>query len=359
MPSQEYAPVRQSPGDALGSLAAGTPYNSATTLMIGGGGIIFFLGIYGFLQERLMSLPYDNEYFKNTLFLVLNNRCVAIIFAAAMIHRNAESWRNVPPLWKYFLISVSNVLATYCQYEALKYVSFPVQMLGKSAKMVPVMVWAKLVSNKTYRVNEWVISFGVTGGCMLFGMSGSINSSRAKQEDSIYGIVLLMGYLGADGFTSMFQEKLFAEHKTSKYNQMLYINGTSAIMSLGSLLASNTLGSAIAFCYAHPAFFVDSVVLSLSATAGQFCIYTTIKEFGAVVFAACMNVRQVTNITISLIYYGHMISLGQFVGLAMVFGFLFYKVKLSKEKEDEKKKASASLEDSELPTVGKSAEGKP
>merc|ERR1712139_429014 len=89
--------------------------------------------------------------------------------------------------------------------------------------------------------------------------------------------------------------------------------------------------------------FVDSVVLSLSATAGQFCIYTTIKEFGAVVFAACMNVRQVTNITISLVYYGHMISLGQFVGLVMVFGFLFYKVKLSKQKEDEQKKANASL----------------
>lgn len=72
-----------------------------------------------------------------------------------------------------------------------------------------------------------------------------------------------------------------------------------------------------------------------------------------------MNVRQVTNITISLLYYGHMISMGQFVGLVMVFGFLFYKVKLSKQKEDEKKKASASIEDSELPTVGKSAEGRP
>ena len=31
-----------------------------------------------------------------------------------------------------------------------------------------------------------------------------------------YGLILLMGYLGADGFTSMFQEKLFADHKTSK-----------------------------------------------------------------------------------------------------------------------------------------------
>merc|ERR1719281_1808960 len=140
---------------------------------------------------------------------------------------------------------------------------------------------------------------------------------------------------------------------------MLYINGTSAIMSLSSILAAGSLGSSISFCMAHPSFFIDSVVLSLSATAGQFCIYTTIKEFGAVVFAACMNVRQVTNITISLLYYGHMISMGQFIGLVMVFGFLFYKVKLSKQKEDEKKKAASSVEDSELPTVGKSAEGKP
>jgi len=51
-----------------------------------------------------------------------------------------------------------------------------------------------------------------------------------------------------------------------------------------------------------------------------------------------------------------MISLGQFVGLVLVFGFLFYKVKLSKEKEDEKKRASASVDDSELPTIGKSSD---
>ena len=91
--------------------------------------------------------------------------------------------------------------------------------------------------------------------------------------------------------------------------------------------ARDTRARSIGFCVAHPSFFIDSVVLSMSATAGQFCIYTTIKEFGAVVFAACMNVRQVTNITVSLLYYGHMISSGQFVGLVLVFGFLFYKAR--------------------------------
>ena len=57
-----------------------------------------------------------------------------------------------------------------------------------------------------------------------------------------------------------------------------------------------------------------------------------------------------------MLYYGHMISSGQFVGLVLVFGFLFYKVKLSKDKEDEKKRASASVDDSELPTIGKSSD---
>merc|ERR1719181_1385406 len=107
-----------------------------------------------------------------------------------------------------------------------------------------------IVAGKSYGWREWMISLGVTGGCVVFLMTGAIGTKHTEQGDSVYGLVLLMGYLGADGFTSMFQEKLFAEHKTSKYNQMLYINGTSAVMSLGSLIASNPLGSSIAFCVA-------------------------------------------------------------------------------------------------------------
>merc|ERR1719502_2572804 len=111
---------------------------------------------------------------------------------------------------------------------------------------------------------------------------------------------------------------------------MLYINLCSGIMSFGWLCMppEPQILEALGFCSRHPSVLWHAGFLAMSATSGQFCIYSTIKEFGAVVFAACMNVRQVTNITISLLYYGHMISLGQFIGLVLVFGFLFYKVKL-------------------------------
>ena len=38
--------------------------------------------------------------------------------------------------------------ATTCQYEALKYVSFPVQTLGKCAKMIPVMIWGYAINGR-------------------------------------------------------------------------------------------------------------------------------------------------------------------------------------------------------------------
>ena len=52
------------------------------------------------------------------------------------------------PSYAYAAVSLSNVVATTCQYEALKYVTFPLQTLGKTAKMIPVMVWGSLIGGK-------------------------------------------------------------------------------------------------------------------------------------------------------------------------------------------------------------------
>merc|ERR1712216_530170 len=252
------------------------------------------------------------------------NRSVAVIFALVMIAIKGESYSNSAPLWKYLAISFSNVYASTCQYEALKYVSFPVQMLGKSFKMMPVMVWGMAVSGKRFSVSDWMIAFGVTGGVVEFLMTGPI-SSHGDQGNSSYGLMLLGGFLALDGFTSTFQEKLFKEHTTTKYNQMLYINLGSCVISSSTLILSGRLSEALAFTTAHPAFVQDAMSLSASAVAGQWFIYSQVKEFGALVFAATMNVRQVVSILISYAKYGHSITMLQIVGLCIIFGALFYK----------------------------------
>lgn len=273
-----------------------------------------------------MSMPYGNPpvKFTDSVFLVFCNRFFAVIFAFSMVVGKGEAYVNSAPLWKYLAISFSNVYASTCQYEALKYVSFPVQMLGKSFKMMPVMVWGMIVSGKSYGVSDWLIAGAVTGGVTEFLMTGPISSS-GDESSSTYGLLLLAGFLLLDGFTSTFQEKLFKDHVTSKYNQMFYINLGSCVISSFTLFASGRFSHAIGFAAVHQAFVWDSMTLSGAAVAGQWFIYSQVKEFGALVFAATMNVRQVVSILISYAKYGHSITSLQILGLVLVFAGLFYK----------------------------------
>jgi len=303
-----------------------TTLESASWCCFYGAGIIVCLVIYGLLQERIMSMPYGDppEYFTDSVFLVFCNRMVAVLFAIVMVGVKGESYANAAPFWKYLAISFSNVYASVCQYDALKYVSFPVQMLGKSFKMMPVMIWGMIVSGKRFTLTDWLIAFSVTGGVVEFLMTGPITSSSDTGNSST-GLALLGAFLALDGFTSTMQEKLFKEHVTSKYNQMLYINFGSCCISSFTLFASGNVPKALAFAQTHPAFWNNAMSLSAAAVAAQWFIYSQVKEFGALVFAATMNVRQVVSILISYAKYGHSITALQVVGLVIIFGALFYK----------------------------------
>lgn len=319
-------------------------WQSAANCAFNGIGIITMLGFYGVIQERIMSEPYDNDFFKISVFLVLCNRIVAILYALGMIGYKGEEFGNKAPVWKYLAISFSNVAATWSQYEALKYVSFPVQMLGKSFKMMPVMVWGIVISRKKYKAEDWLIATAVTGGVTQFLLTGEISAKHAPRGNSIYGLILMLAYLACDGFTSTYQEKLFKEHKTSKYNQMLYVNSSSAMVALGSLVLSGNVSTALTFCTAHSLFVTHAMALSVAAVAGQYFVLTQVKEFGALVLAATMNLRQVISILASYIMYSHPISKLQVLGLFFVFGALFYKSYAGMSKEGGGKASGRNIE---------------
>mmetsp|Transcript_12297 Transcript_12297/g.21001 ORF Transcript_12297/g.21001 Transcript_12297/m.21001 type:complete len:387 (+) Transcript_12297:3-1163(+) len=296
--------------------------------------IIGSLMLYAVLQERIMTRPYGNdaqgnngEYFENSLFLVLNNRFAAALVAAAILigKRDIEQLKNVAPLHKYFMISVSNVLATTCQYEALKYVTFPTQTLFKCGKMVPVMIWGTLISRKKYGIIDYMIAVIVAIGCTIFTTSGNIASSRGSPNSSLVGLVLMAGYLGFDGFTSTFQEKLFGSYEMSMYNQMMYVNLCSGLMSLVMLLISGKFVQTLQFASKYPKIVGDATTLSFSAVSGQFAISYTIKNYGALVYATIMTVRQLLSVITSNILFGHNITMLQWISTVAVFGALLFR----------------------------------
>jgi len=109
---------------------------------------------YGVIQEKIMTKPYgvdesgEGILFPYSAFLVFNNRIVSVLGSAVILTLQGESLGNIAPVASYFGISFSNVVATFCQYEALKWVSFPTQTLGKCGKMIPVMILGMLISER-------------------------------------------------------------------------------------------------------------------------------------------------------------------------------------------------------------------
>lgn len=98
---------------------------------------------WGVVQEQLMTQEYTLGRFKSAVFCVFMNRFLALFVALALV-LTKKFTSNVPineaPFYLYAPSSISNSLSSFAQYEALKYVSFPTQVLSKSCKLIPVML---------------------------------------------------------------------------------------------------------------------------------------------------------------------------------------------------------------------------
>lgn len=321
-------------------------------------GVIGCLVAYGILQERIMQEPFGGEAFSYSLFLVLCNRILTCSVALSMLLLHGQDLRPVAPIYSYAAVSVSNTVATFCQYEALKHVSFPVQTLGKCAKMIPVMLWGTVIMRKRYGAKDYLSAGLVTLGCTLFLMTGAVKSRRAAADSSTLGVGLMLGYLGFDGFTSTFQDKLFKGFQMTIHNQILYVTVCSAAFSALGLVARGQLLPALAFLAAHPEALRSILALSAASTCGQLFISHTIKSYGALIFATVMTTRQFLSILLSCLLFRHPLTPGQWVGTAMVFGTLYHKGFSRgppKPKADAPAAAAAAAAETEPLTAGEPA----
>ena len=99
---------------------------------------------WGVLQERIMTIPYGQngdlsvagEKFTNSQFLVFMNRISAFLVAGVIVFIKDQP-RHRAPCYKYSFSSFSNIMSSWFQYEALKFVSFPTQVIAKSTKVIP------------------------------------------------------------------------------------------------------------------------------------------------------------------------------------------------------------------------------
>ncbi|CAF4573977.1 unnamed protein product, partial [Rotaria sp. Silwood2] len=91
----------------------------------------------------------------------------------------------------------------------------------------------------------------------------------------------------------------------------------------------------ILFMQRHQSFLIHAFATSICSSIGQLFIFSTIEEFGPVVFTIIMTIRQAFSILLSCIFYGHHLSwysiLGIHIAFLTIFIHAFYQFKRNKQ----------------------------
>lgn len=300
-----------------------------------------FLGLqvsyltWGVLQEKIMTQKYyavvstEGQRFKDSQFLVFVNRVLAFLLSGAYLLL-APQPRHVAPIYKYSYCSFSNIMSSWCQYEALKFVSFPTQVLAKASKIIPVMLMGKVVSRKSYECYEYVIAATISLGMVLFLLSRDSSGAHTTTTSTTFsGIVILAGYMVLDSFTSNWQSELFRTYHMSSAQMMCSVNFFSCLLTLVSLLQQGALFDSLHFMLQFHSFFYDCLLLSICSATGQLFVFYTISQFGPVVFVITMTVRQAVAVLLSCVIYRHTLAPLGIVGVVVIFASIFAKTYLN------------------------------
>ncbi|CAM6022174.1 unnamed protein product [Sphagnum balticum] len=289
----------------------------------------------GIVQENVSTTRYGEkeERFEHLVFLNLAQNVVCFIWSLLMLQLWPNKKGTQAPLTAYWTASISNAIGPACGIVALKYISYPAQVLAKSSKMIPVMFLGALVYGVHYTIREYLCTFLVAGGVSLFALFKTHSKvvSKIASPNAPFGYALCFLNLALDGFTNATQDAVTKRYpKTNAWHMMLGMNLWGSIYMVIYMFGfpSGNGWAAVEFLRQHPKAAWDIFLFCLCGAVGQNFIFLTISRFGALTNTTITTTRKFISILISSLWNRNPLSFQQWTGVVMVFTGLSYQIYL-------------------------------
>lgn len=207
-------------------------------------------------------------------------------------------------LFRYLQCSVFITSAAPFGFAALSYISYPAMVLGKSCKLVPVMIMNVLLYRRKFAPHKYLVVFMVTAGITIFMGMGDEKKGKSKhgggtQVQTPYANMIGIGYLlinlALDGATNSTQDEIFTRHKVTGQQMMFWINVFCTLLTTSmSVLplpyipvihpshdGKSELMGALTFISTHPTVITPLAQFALTGALGQLFIFETLQHFGS------------------------------------------------------------------------------
>lgn len=290
--------------------------------------IICFSGIMGSFVAYGLLLEYatsGGKHLHELSFLFVTSLLYTVTASVGRYARG-EKPSTIPPA-QFAVLGLTSMGSTFFSVRALRYVIFPIQVLAKSCKPVPVMLMGA-VMGKRYPLKKYMKVGLIVAGVGLFMGGGNGTKSKTSSTNSdvdtekdassqLIGVTFLFISLCFDGGTGAYEDKLMSVHSVGPFDLMYNIQLGKTILAGIGLIVLNQVHVFVRMCQ-DMGFLL--VALGLSGAIGQVFIFVTIAKFGALTCAIIGLARKVATLVASIYFYGHTLNRVQAAGLCLAIG---------------------------------------
>ncbi|KAM0746835.1 UAA transporter [Meredithblackwellia eburnea MCA 4105] len=380
----------------------GTKLPPTVQLGICVGGIYFSFLIWALCQERLSTTPYESiehptsDKFRAVVFLntiqSLFSALSALTFLYFTKYQNGMHWSTLvgldfaPPtpvldngsfkenrrsplkshsarrlLRSYAFISLVSSLASPFGFLSLSHISFPTLLLGKSCKLVPVMLMNIVLYQRKFPLHKYILVGMVTVGIwmfMAFKEGAGAKKGKGPETSSLLGLFLLGINLVLDGIVNSTQDEVFSTFKIDGPQMMFFMNVFSTLITTVAMLVPsvltpsflapvgseshfNALSQALSFITSHPSVTKDIILFSLTGAVGQLFIFMTLSLYGSLILVTVTLTRKMFTMLLSIFFFGHRLTWGQWAGVGLVFGAIGMEAEAKRRETIKKRKRQA------------------
>eukprot|EP01133_Synstelium_polycarpum_P007793 gene7793-9142_t len=247
-------------------------------------GIFVFYLLYGIVQEQMNFVSYGEEkliFGRFTAFL-LTVQCLVNYLSAKVVQTATHEPVDNTPLREYGFSALLIVVSTFLSNTAIRYISYPTQVLAKSCKPIPVLLM---------------------GVALFMSPSTSKKESNLDPDMYIWGNILLIGSLCIDGVIGPSQENYVTKYRPT--SNITIINGEFV--------------PAIEAIIKYPQVLTPIFLFCITSALGQHFIFMTTNRFGALNCTTITTTRKFFSIFISIFWFGHPVGAVQWIAIFMVF----------------------------------------
>jgi UDP-galactose transporter B1 len=203
--------------------------------------------------------------------------------------------------------------------QALAWVSFPIQAIMKSSKIISILIVSFLLGSKSQHTrSQYFCGFIITTGIVIFNLTEG-KSKKADSDTSLIGILAILVSLFCDGLLGTTQGEIKKKYNPSQWDQMESLNKWAGLICLTVSIVSFQMGGFVKFIMENPLVIKDLALLAVLGTFGQIFIFYTIANFSPLILSIVTTTRKFFTVIFSIIMYNHSMNLYQWMAIGLVF----------------------------------------